>query len=109
MVSDEEQFRWSDLKTFNMSFWIICINCVMMYGGIFPFIQVASDLLQKVYMFSSTTSGSMFGIPYYISACTSPFLGFMVDKIGKRALIGIVAGLLLTAGHIMTAFGQPCD
>ena len=36
-------------------------------------------------------------------------LGFMIDKIGKRALIGIVAGFTLTAAHLMNSFATPCN
>ena len=46
VVSEEEKFRWSDIKTFNRSFWIICVSCVLIYMAIFPFIQVASSMLQ---------------------------------------------------------------
>ena len=38
VVSDDEKFRWSDIKTFNLSFWIICVSCVLTYTAIFPFI-----------------------------------------------------------------------
>lgn len=37
-VSDEEKFKISDIKEFNLAYWIITLNCVMMYGGIFPFV-----------------------------------------------------------------------
>ena len=45
VVIEEEKFRWSDIKTFNKSFWIICLSCVLIYMAIFPFIQVASSML----------------------------------------------------------------
>ena len=38
VVSEEDKFRWSDIKTFNLSFWIICVSCVLVYMAIFPFI-----------------------------------------------------------------------
>ena len=45
VVSEEEKFRWSDIKTFNKSFWIICFSCVLIYMAIFPFIQYVSGML----------------------------------------------------------------
>ena len=39
----------------------------------------------------------MFGIPYLISAGTSPFIGFFIDKIGKRGLIISCSSLVLIA------------
>jgi hypothetical protein len=38
VVSEDEKFRFSDIKTFNRSFWIICVSCVIIYCGIFPFL-----------------------------------------------------------------------
>jgi len=45
VVSEEEKFRFSDIKTFNKSFWIICFSCVLIYMAIFPFIQYVSGML----------------------------------------------------------------
>lgn len=40
-----------------------------------------------------------------MSAFASPVVGFAIDRIGKRAHIGVLAGFLLTLGHILTAIG----
>lgn len=40
-------------------------------------------------------------IPYIISAVISPFLGFMVDRIGMRAFLALVAPVSLTLVHVM--------
>lgn len=38
MIAEEDKFKWSDLKTFNASFWIISGSCVFTYMAIFPFL-----------------------------------------------------------------------
>jgi hypothetical protein len=38
VITDEEKFRWSDIKTFNRSFWILCLSCVLLSIAIFPYI-----------------------------------------------------------------------
>lgn len=40
-------------------------------------------------------------IPYVISAILSPFLGFVVDRIGLRAVLALIAPLALTCVHVM--------
>jgi len=40
-------------------------------------------------------------IPYIISAVISPFLGFVVDRIGLRAFLALVAPLALTVVHVL--------
>jgi hypothetical protein len=45
MIKDDEKFKWSDLYSLKLSFWILTGSCVLTYMSIFPYIQVASDLL----------------------------------------------------------------
>lgn len=109
VVSEEEKFRWSDIKTFNKSFWIICVSCVLIYMAIFPFIQVASSMLQNRFHFSESDAGDYFGIPYIISAITSPFLGILIDKIGRRGLMIILSSVILFLAHLINMFLPDCD
>jgi len=44
----------------------------------------------------------MFGIPYLISAVASPFLGFVIDKLGRRALFISLSSLLLIASFVVS-------
>ncbi|KAF4321703.1 hypothetical protein BBO99_00001683 [Phytophthora kernoviae] len=61
--------------------------------------------LTKIYCATKTEAAQKaatpMSIPYIISAVISPFLGFVVDRIGLRALLALVAPLALTAVHIM--------
>jgi Na+/melibiose symporter-like transporter len=51
----------------------------------------------------------LFGIPYTISACTSPFLGFFIDKVGKRVLLVIISSGILLIAHLSNMFFDDCD
>jgi hypothetical protein len=42
---EEEKFKWSDLLSFNISFWLLTGSCVLTYMSVFPYIQICSDLL----------------------------------------------------------------
>lgn len=46
-------------------------------------------------------SGAVMSIPYVISACLSPILGGIVDKVGKRAIIATLAPMFLIIVHLM--------
>jgi hypothetical protein len=35
---DNEKFKWSDLYSFKLSFWILTGSCVLTYMSIFPYI-----------------------------------------------------------------------
>jgi hypothetical protein len=86
-ITEEEKFKFKDIKSFKLSFWIICGSCVITYMAIFPFLMVVTKMLEIKYGIENNAS-VIFGIPYIISACTSPFLGLLIDKIGKRVHLG---------------------
>ena len=61
-------------------------------------------MLEEKYCISTELAPKLYGIPYIISACTSPFLGLLVDKIGKRVLLIIGSSFLLLSAHLIGAF-----
>lgn len=107
-LSEDDKFNWSDLYAFDLSFWILTGSCVLTYMSIFPFIQVASDLLQTKYHFDKITAGYLFGVPYIISACLSPILGIVIDKVGKRALLIISSSIILIIAFASSMMMQEC-
>ena len=45
-ISDDEKFKFSDLKKFNgLPFWLVTMSCVIIYMVIFPYVQYSSDML----------------------------------------------------------------
>lgn len=99
----------SDIYSFRLSFWLLTCSCVVTYMSVFPYIQICSDMLQTKYSFDSVEAGHLFGIPYLISAFTSPFLGLMIDKIGRRALIIIISSVILISAFLISMLLNPCD
>jgi MFS family permease len=67
----------------------------MTYMTIIPYLQNSSDLLQTKYHFDKVAAGFYFGIPNIVSACASPPLGILIDKIGKRAILCCVSSIIL--------------
>jgi MFS family permease len=77
--------------------------------SVFPYLQVASDLLQTKYKFDSHTAGYLFGIPYIISACSAPLLGLFIDKCGKRALLCCVSSVILITSFTLSLLMPECE
>ena len=77
--------------------------------SVFPYIQVASDLLQSKYHFDKVHAGYLFGVPYIISAILSPILGLTIDHVGKRALLIILSSLILTCAYATSMMMPECD
>ena len=85
-ISDDEKFKFSDLKKFNgLPYWLVTGSCVIIYMVIFPYVQYSADMLESRFGFGSS-AGTWYALPYIISGIMSPILGFTIDKVGKRAL-----------------------
>lgn len=106
---EEEGFQFEDLYSFNSSFWLLTGSCVLTYMSVFPYIQNASDLLQKKYHFDKVKAGYLFGVPYIISAIASPFLGYGIDKFGKRAVLICASSVILITGFTASLLMPECD
>jgi nitrate/nitrite transporter NarK len=100
----KEVVSLSDVRHFQLSFWLIAVSCVVVYGAVLPFNNVAADLLQDKFGYSVATADRYASIPFFISACTSPFLGGIVDRWGKRAILLTVSAACLSFAHILLAF-----
>ena len=55
---------------------------------------------------ATETAGRAMSIPYFIVAGLSPLLGFIVDKVGHRAQIALVASLVLILVHVTMALSN---
>lgn len=186
-----ESISFSDVKQFRPAFWLLSLSCLVVYGCVIPFNNVASSLLMERDFFKlpppacircgegayawefecdkiaiecpsvppyawplpllsdnckidkpedqwncTTTpplieeshincdneawkngpltkiycakkaeaarkAATPMSIPYIISAIISPFLGFVVDRIGLRAFMALMAPIALTGVHLM--------
>lgn len=80
----------------------------MTYMSIFPYIQIASDLLQQKYHFDKIRAGYMFGVPYIISAVLSPLLGYLIDRIGRRVFLMCLSSVFLIIAFLSSMMMPEC-
>ena len=119
-VSDEDQFKFSDLLKLitDHSFIFISLLCVAFYSAVFPFLQYAPDLLVNKFGFTYTLpdlSGMSFwdkvsaffhngpkvsGLIPLGTMFFTPIFGRLVDKKGKAASIMILGSVLLIYAHL---------
>jgi hypothetical protein len=119
----EEEGLLEALGNFSQSFWIICGGCVVVYATVLPFNNIASGFLghkfypglidvprsvNPSYKESAVSyANTWMMVPFIISAVLSPFLGGVVDRIGKRSYLMLCSAITLTAVHTFFAFGPP--
>ena len=101
-VAEEDKFHLSDIYKFERPYWLIITSCVLLYSVLFPFLSnVCNLMLQQKYGYSETEAGTANFLPYLISAILAAPLGYMIDKIGKRALVVMFSSLLITLSMII--------
>jgi nitrate/nitrite transporter NarK len=108
-LAEDEKFKFSDIYQFKTPFWLLTGSCVVTYMSVFPYIQVVTDLLQKKYGFDPVEAGTLMGVPYLISAFSSPVLGLGVDKIGRRAVLISCSSLILISAYLCSMLIPACD
>lgn len=107
-LSDDDKFKCSDLLTFRVPFWFLVLSCLVTYMSVFPYVQTVGGLLQNKYHFDENTSATLFGIPFIISACICPFLGFGIDKIGRRVVFIMFSSVILIATFVTSMLLPDC-
>ncbi|KAI8927191.1 major facilitator superfamily domain-containing protein [Entophlyctis helioformis] len=89
------------LHLFPASFWILCAVCILLYGTVIPFNNIASDfLMSKWYPDDTVTAGIVMSIPDTTSAILVPFLGFLVDRYGGRAAVLLACAIVIVGVHL---------
>ena len=120
----EEKIRFRDVKNFPASFWYISLLCVTFYSAIFPFTAFSTDFFHEKWglplttaqtggIFSQifdqishmfATAGGVTSIIIFASMILAPFLGRMVDKIGRRATLMIIGSLMMVPCYLVMGF-----
>lgn len=99
-----DEIRFSDIKHFPATFWLICLVCVAYYVAIFPFVGIAQSFFQFKYGLTQQQASTVNSLVYLISAGASPVLGFLVDRVGRNLIWVIVAVLCSWGAHTLMAY-----
>lgn len=110
--AEDEQIHIREVKTFQLSFWLLTFACIVVYGCVLPWNNIAQSLIITKFIChgpcanaaakkaAQNTAGTIMGIPYLISAIASPFLGGIVDRVGGRALLAMASSMVLVGVHL---------
>lgn len=99
----EETIRLKDATNFKSEFWMLTLVCVSFYLTIFPFIALGSKFFQKKWDYPLSKAVAADSVIYMISATTSPFIGLVVDKVGRNLVFLLVAGIFVMGSHMLMA------
>ncbi|KAL4472966.1 hypothetical protein ABPG72_020660 [Tetrahymena utriculariae] len=79
----KQKIQFSDLKKYDKMFWMIALQCPLMFGAFYSFMNYLQSVLITKFFIDKTTASELVSIPYWI-AMTTPIFGFLADKFGKR-------------------------
>lgn len=100
-ITTGEDFNCAEITNFDKIFWLLCTSCFVVYGCVFPFNSIASSFFQERFDYSENKAASMLMIPFTISAVVSPFMGGLIDKIGKREWFVFLSPTFMGIAHAM--------
>jgi len=103
-ITTGEEFKCSEIWDFDRIFWLLTASCFVVYGCVFPFNAIANSFFQERFDYSEHRATIMLMIPFTISAVVSPFLGGVIDKIGKRAWFVFLSPTFMAVAHTMLGF-----
>jgi MFS family permease len=96
-----EKFSLKDLGKLDWYFWLLLINSCAIDSSIFCFCNIASGYYQDRFGYDMVESGSIMSIAFFTAAFLNPFVGIVVDTIGKRALFLIVSSVFVACFHLL--------
>lgn len=79
------------------------ISCVSVYCSIFPYSANTATMLNVEWNIDENLAGTLYSLPFLISAGLSPFLGILIDKVGKRALMIMSSSFFVIIACVLTA------
>ena len=95
-----EKFKCRDIKFFGLSYWLLSINCLLVYADVFCFNNIASNYFQERFKYNSIEAGRIISITYLVGAIMCPVFGRVVDKVGRRVDFMVFSNITVTVVHV---------
>ena len=94
----------SDLVRFDLGYWWVVGLCVAFYASIFPFRTFANLFFIDAHGVTPEQAGGLKSILPLFSMIGMPIFGFVVDRVGRRALFMVIGSALLVPPFLTMAF-----
>jgi MFS family permease len=102
-----ERIVWADIWRFDRSFWYVVMLCVTFYSVILPFRSTfAIKFFQHRFNMSLEDASVMNSHVFFAAIFATPFFGWVVDRLGRRALFMVFGSLLLPVCFILLGSTQ---
>jgi MFS family permease len=85
---------------FPLVIWLLTLSCLTVYSAILPFNSVESGFLKQRYHTTNNEANLLMTIVFGISAVLSPILGGVIDRVGQRSTLAVVASAVVMLSHL---------
>ncbi len=102
-VGETEKVVLRDLFQFSKSYWYIVALCVTFYSAIFPFQTFAVKFFMEAHGTTRELGGFLSSMLTIFAMIATPLFGYLVDRVGKRALFMMGGSILLLPVYAMMA------
>ncbi len=103
-ASETDKVVFSDLFRFPRAYLYVVLLCVTFYSAIFPFQTFAVKFFIEAHGTSREFGGFLSSMITLFAMIFTPIFGYMVDRVGRRALFMMWGSLLLVPVYLMMAY-----
>ena len=99
-----DRIEWSHLLRFRAAYWYTVALCVAFYSVIFPFRSTFSiKYFQHAHHLSLEEASTLNSYVFLAAAFATPAFGFLVDRIGRHAMLMAVGAAMLPLSFVFLA------
>jgi MFS family permease len=99
-----DRIDWRHILSFNRSYWYILALCVLFYSVIFPFRSTfAIKYFQHAHVMDLKAASTLNSYVFLAAVFVTPAFGWIVDRVGRRALFMVFGSLLLPLSFLILA------
>lgn len=94
----KKKVKFSDIKKMPFIFFLLFLSYACLYGSFIGISNNLNNILDKRFGFTIEDAGDLVMGYYLISAIAGPFVGYIIEKVGKRTafLVAMTVTLLIT-------------
>ena len=114
----KEEIFLSAALSFPLIFWVLCLSCVTVYIAVLPFNSIASGFIAQKWLTDRplsqlpsgdkdsvyVTANSIMLTTYLVAGFVAPVMGGVIDRVGYRALLNLVASAAIIGVHALLGF-----
>ncbi len=97
-----DRIEWANLLRFRAPYWYTVALCVAFYSVIFPFRSTFSiKYFQHAHHLSLEEASTLNSYVFLAAAFATPVFGFVVDRIGRHAMLMALGALMLPLSFVV--------